>query len=306
TRPFDFQQQRYNQSHPDITGFVERIRTLTDRYGAAFTMAEVGGKEAEREMKLFTAGEARLNSAYGFDFLYAPQLTPALVAHALELWPDAPDVGWPSWAFENHDAPRAISRWCVPGEQDAFARAKILLFTALRGNIILYQGEELGLDQVAIPYAQLQDPEAIANWPLTLSRDGARTPLPWQAQDEFGGFSTAAPWLPVGEVNLSRAIDRQDGDPMSLLNLTRELLALRARCPALRRGACQVLHADAQVFVLRRIDGAHTIDCIFNLCSVACDWPTAVQIGGPVLAAVNGAAPGEALPPFGAVMIEGI
>ncbi len=59
----------------------------------------------------------------------------------------------------------------------------MLLFTALRGNIILYQGEELGLAQIEIPYAQLQDPEAIANWPLTLSRDGARTPMPWVAQE---------------------------------------------------------------------------------------------------------------------------
>ena len=107
-----------------------------------------------------------------------------------------------------------------------------MLFAALRGNIILYQGEELGLSQVAIPYEQLRDPEAIANWPLTLSRDGARTPLPWKAQDEHGGFSASEPWLPLGEDNLARAVDRQDPDPASLLNLTRELIALRNRHPA--------------------------------------------------------------------------
>lgn len=304
TRPFDFQQQRYNQSHPDITGFVERIRTLTDSYAAAFTMAEVGGKEAEREMKLFTAGEARLNSAYGFDFLYAPKLTPALVAHALELWPDAPDMGWPSWAFENHDAPRAISRWCAPDQQELFARAKLVLFTALRGNIIFYQGEELGLDQVAIPYEQLQDPEAIANWPLTLSRDGARTPLPWQAQDEFGGFSSGTPWLPLGEDNLGRAVDRQDSDPSSLLNLTREALALRDGNPALRWGDCTVPLAGEDVLVLRRRNGARVVDCVVNLSAKTCDWP--VEAGnGQILLAVNGAAANAPLPPFGALLIEG-
>ena len=56
----------------------------------------------------------------------------------------------------------------------------MLLLATLRGSIILYQGEELGLPQVEVPFERLQDPEAIANWPQTLSRDGARTPMPWQ------------------------------------------------------------------------------------------------------------------------------
>jgi alpha-glucosidase len=73
--------------------------------------------------------------------------------------------------------------------RDAHGRMKAVLFAALRGNIIVYQGEELGLTQVDIPFELLQDPEAIANWPLTLSRDGARTPLPWQAEGAMGGFT---------------------------------------------------------------------------------------------------------------------
>jgi alpha-glucosidase len=59
TRPFDYQQHLYNQSHPDIVGFIERIRTLCDDYGAVFTMAEVGGNHALDEMHAFTAGDAR-------------------------------------------------------------------------------------------------------------------------------------------------------------------------------------------------------------------------------------------------------
>ena len=305
TRPFDFQRQLFNQSHPNITQFVERIRALTDRYDATFTMAEVGGKEAEREMKLFTAGDTRLNSAYGFDFLYANSLTPQLVAHALALWPAAPDIGWPSWAFENHDAPRALSRWCEPEHRDAFARVKLMLLVALRGNIIFYQGEELGLDQVEIPYEQLCDPEAITNWPLTLSRDGARTPMPWQAQDEHGGFSLAAPWLPLGSENIAQAVDRQQADPQSLLNLTRGLIALRNANPVLRHGACTAVHADENALVLRRTDDRGFIECVFNLSNTPCPWPATARTAGQVLAAVNAAEPGAPLPAFGAVMIEG-
>src|SRR3546814_9474892 len=61
TRPFEFQQKIYNQSHPDIALFLERIRALTDQYEGRFTVAEVGGENAMREMKLFTEGERRLN-----------------------------------------------------------------------------------------------------------------------------------------------------------------------------------------------------------------------------------------------------
>lgn len=180
TRPFDFQLKLHNQGHADIPPFLERIRALLDEYGAGFTVAEVGGEDSDREMKLFTTGGTRLDSAYGFDFLYAERLTPALVADAVARWPDAPGIGWPSWAFENHDAPRALSRWTTPEHAPAFARMKMLLLACLRGNIFLYQGEELGLTQVDIPFDALLDPEAIANWPMTLSRDGARTPMPWK------------------------------------------------------------------------------------------------------------------------------
>ncbi len=302
TRPFDFQLHRHNQSHADIPAFIERIRTVLDDYGAVFTVAEVGGADALAEMHAFTAGDARLNSAYGFNFLYASQLTPQLVASALGEWPDRPGTGWPSWAFENHDAPRALSRWCAPEQRDAFARLKVMLLAALRGNVILYQGEELGLTQVDIPFDQLQDPEAIANWPLTLSRDGARTPLPWTAQDEHGGFTSGQPWLPLGAENMARAVDRQEADPASLLNLTRRMIALRGAHPALRTGTCEVLLADSARLVLRRAAAGETILAVFNLSDADAAWPAEAGEGGELIEGVNGAQPGR-LPPFGAVLV---
>ena len=303
TRPFDFQIRRYNQSHPDVVGFVERIRALCDDYGAVFTMAEVGGDLAEKEMKAYTAGDARLNSAYGFNFLYAPVLTPALVKDTVERWPDEPGMGWPSWAFENHDAPRALSRWCAPEDRPAFARLKMALLVALRGNPILYQGEELGITQVDIPFERLQDPEAIANWPLTLSRDGARTPLPWSAGAAQAGFSSVEPWLPHGEDHLALAVDAQEADPQSLLAFTRDLLALRKAHPALRHGALDVLIADEQRLMFRRRTQDQSLLCLFNLSNRAAEWPLEAAGADPVICAVNGAAPGI-LPAYGALLIE--
>ncbi len=304
TRPFDFQLHVHNQSHPDIPDFLKRLRALTDSYQGIFTVAEVGGAEAHREMKAFTADDQHLNSAYGFNFLYADHLTPAVVREALEEWPEAAGVGWPSWAFSNHDAPRWISRWAPKGHEAAYARMVMALLVALRGNIIVWQGEELGMTQVDIAFEDLQDPEAIANWPLTLSRDGARTPLPWVADPPYCGFSDAKPWLPLGPDHAALAVDVQEADPQSLLHLTRRLITLRQAHPALKTGGLQVLVASDDVLVFTRGEGADRVLCAFNMGAVERAWQP--ETGNwTMLAEVNGASLGS-LPPFGALIASRI
>jgi alpha-glucosidase len=141
----------------------------------------------------------------------------------------------------------------------------MLLLSALRGSIILYQGEELGLPQVDVPFDRLQDPEAIANWPQTLSRDGARTPMPWLAGSPCLGFSTGEPWLPPGENHRPLAIDRQEDDADSLLHFTRHCLALRMSHRALRQGTAKVVEAGEQLLAFERSHGGEILRCSFNL-----------------------------------------
>jgi alpha-glucosidase len=297
TRPFDFQQHIYNQSHPDIVKFLERLRAVTDSYGGRFTLAEVGGEQPLEEMRTFTAGDARLNSAYGFDFLYADKLTPELVARVMKDWPE--DAGWPSWAFENHDASRALSRWVDDEYRDAFARLKMLLLSSLRGSIILYQGEELGLPQVDVPFERLRDPEAIANWPHTLSRDGARTPMPWSAGEANLGFSTGEPWLPVGQSHCRLAVDRQEHDAGSLLAFTRQCLTLRKAHPALHHGRIALVEAGSQLLIFDRMNGGETLRCTFNLSDARSAFNPS---GRPLIS--TGDVTDEALGPYAALIEE--
>lgn len=298
TRPFDYQQHLFNQSHPDLVLFLERIRALADRHGAIFTVAEVPGADAAAEMKAFTA-PGRLSSAYGFDFLYAKALTPKLVRRALEPWIGQ---GQASWAFANHDAPRVSARWARPDEQDACARAALLLLSCLPGQPILYQGEELGLRQVEIAFEDLKDPEAIANWPRTLSRDGARTPMPWVLGAPQAGFSTAKPWLPVGEANAALAADAQARDPASMLRFTQAALAMRRASAALRFGALRFLDAPEGLLVFERAAPGERVLCAFNLGPDAMAWAPDPAARWRVLLAANGAAPG-ALARFGGLVM---
>lgn len=265
TRPFDFQQHIHNQSHPDILPFLRRLRALLDRDGDRFTVAEIGAGDAEREMKAFTEGDALLNSAYSFTFLTAPALNPSVIRQALGTWAGLDGEGWPSWAFSNHDAPRHLSRWHDGGDRDDFARMALLLLASLRGNVFLYQGEELGLPQAHVPFDRLQDPDAIANWPKTLGRDGARTPMPWTAGAPHSGFSPSEPWLPVDPAHDGLAVDLQERDSGSTLAFARRAVAARARHPALRAGALDFVEVPAPILAFERAIGDERMLCLFNL-----------------------------------------
>lgn len=289
TRSVDFQRALYNKSHADVPIFIERIRALLNGYGDRFTVAEVGGEGAEADMRAYTQGEARLHTAYGFNFLYADELTPGLVRTSLAAWPHEAGTGWPSWAFSNHDAPRAVSRWFPPALRDAGARLTMLLLVSLRGNIFLYQGDELGLPQSAIPFANLKDPEAIANWPRTLGRDGARTPIPWIGALRHAGFTSGEPWLVVGAGHAALAVDLQQNDPDSQLNLTRRLIKLRQRSSALRSGALVFVEVTAHLLAFERNMPGESLLCVFNLGPNEIHWQPPARDAWRVIDQVGGA-----------------
>lgn len=300
-RPFDFQHHVNNQSHPDIPKFLSRLRKLANEYGERFLMAEVGGESAMKEMQEYTSDETLLQSAYGFSYLYAPEITAELVAETQAQW-DAQHVhGWPSWTFSNHDAPRAISRWAGEGDGPAMASLSLLLLVCLRGNVIVYQGEELGLPQADVPFDRLQDPEAIANWPQTLGRDGARTPMPWEHHHHHAGFSTHEPWLPVDPRHVNLSVDVQEGNPHSTLHHARRILRLRKHHSALGAGDISMVVQEGDLLVFERRSAEETLLCAFNLGQTPIAWQ--LPEGWDVIESVNGFdVDGETMPAYAAMV----
>lgn len=159
-------------------------------------------------------------------------------------------VGAPStWVLSNHDVVRHATRLALTGENPqgtgigpdhpglpdrrtglARARAATALMLALPGSAYIYQGEELGLDEVHdLPDEARQDPTWFRTEGQRYGRDGCRVPLPWVAEaDSFGFTLSDTPWLPQPERWKSLARDVQLTDPQSTLSLYRQLLALRA------------------------------------------------------------------------------
>lgn len=287
-RPVEFQRSLHNISQPETLTFIEDLRRLVDRYPARFTVAELG--EAPFTMVAdYTKPGLRCHSAYNFAFLYRTHLDGDLVRRTIGDWVHSAGGAWPSWTFSNHDAPRALSRFANGPEIPARARLLNALLLSLPGTLFLYYGEELGLPQADIAFEDLVDPEAIANWPHTLGRDGARTPMPWDAGAMEAGFSSGKPWLPIPAVHRDLAVDRQEGDPASTLAVTRALLALRRTEPCLRWGDVRFLPLPDPLLAFERDHGNRRILCLFNLA----DAPQPLALPQPgqwrLLLAGNGA-----------------
>ena len=290
-------------ARPETLAFLEKLRAVLDEYPDRFALGEIGGPDSAGRSFADYLGSDRLHTAYSFLFLRADAPTPSFVRSALLEWEQLHAGGWPTWVFSNHDAPRAVSRWGGGGPPDPYAKLLNALLLGLRGSVCLYQGEELGLPQAHVPFERLRDPEAIANWPQTLGRDGARTPIPWRADLAHGGFSEAEPWLPLDPQHLAMAVDRQRGVAGSVLETTRQLLGLRRRHPALARGDIAFHEAPEPVLAFSRHASGDEIYCAFNLGAEPRRVGVADGRSWRAIAGVVGSAAGRefALGPYGFV-----
>lgn len=110
------------------------------------------------------------------------------------------------------------------------ARAASLLLLALPGSAYLFQGEELGLHEVAdLPHDALQDPTYERSGHQQKGRDGCRVPIPWTREGTSFGFGTGGAHLPQPRWFAAVSVQAEQDDPSSTLSLYRAALAVRAR-----------------------------------------------------------------------------
>jgi oligo-1,6-glucosidase len=181
--------------------------------------------------------------------------------------------GWNSWYLNNHDQPRMVSRF-GNDKNYRLESAKLLatLLHTLQGTPYIYQGEEIGMTNVAFDtiadYRDLETlnmyreqviekgalPKNIMQSIHVKSRDNARTPMQWNDK-ENAGFSTAKPWIKVNqnyhEINTEQAM----ADPNSIFYYYRRLIGLRKENPTIVYGDyVPLLDDDPQIFAyLRRL-----------------------------------------------------
>ncbi len=224
--------------------------------------------------------------------------------------------GWNSLYWSNHDQPRSVSRFGDDGpHRTASAKTLATVLHLHRGTPYVYQGDELGMANA--PFAAITDFRDIqtlrfyaeaAGRPGTdlaallaamakMSRDQGRTPVQWDASPA-AGFTTGTPWLAVNpdytEVNAAAEV----GDPDSVFEHYRRLIALRHADPAVTDGDFGLLlpdHPAIWAFLRRTPDAELLVAANFSAAEVAIDLP--LDPGWATAPALLTSHPGDPLQP---------
>ncbi len=143
----------------------------------------------------------------------------------------------PLFVFDNHDNERSWDRYGDGKHNAAIARIVATLLLTTRATAMTYYGQEIGM--VTTPpktRAEVQDPVGKIGWPKDKGRDGERTPMQWDTSKN-AGFSTAVKtWLPIPPSYKTVNIQVESGQPDSLLNWYKQLIALHKNNPAIHDG----------------------------------------------------------------------
>jgi len=241
-------------------------RQITDTYPhAPAFVAEAWVHRPQRLARYVRADE--LHTAFNFNFLLAPWGADALRRAIDESLDTLTAVGAPAtWVLSNHDVVRLVTRYGGGALGERRARAAALLMLALPGSAYIYQGEELGLEEVEdLPDDVRQDPTFFRTKGARRGRDGCRVPMPWSGATPpfgFGPPSSSAAWLPPPAHWAAVTAERQAADPQSMLNLYRRALAIRHRDPALGAGTMTWVDAAPDVLAFTREPG---FACVVNV-----------------------------------------
>lgn len=210
-----------------------RWRQIFEEFGQdRMSVAEAWVHPSSRAARYVRSDE--LHQIFNFDFLIAPWESEFLISAIQRTLDDVATVGAPpTWVLCNHDSPRVVSRLGGGQRGEMKARAFALLTQALPGGVYIYQGEELGLEDGALPDEARQDPVFFRTKGADKGRDGARIPLPWIAKPPHYGFTTGRPWLPMPEHWRNKSIQIESDDSSSVLSLYKRSLRIRREHPAL-------------------------------------------------------------------------
>ena len=317
---------------PGILDFLHEFRARVFDGHDIFTVGEANGVTPE-ELPLWVGENGVFSMLFEFSHVLVPYEGGECWHKALP-WPltklkraltasqhATAKEGWFPIYFENHDRARSVNYFFPKGaDKKLAAKALAAVLFTLRGTPFIYEGEELGMTNVAWDSIDAYDDiSSHGQYALALedgfskeealgfvhfnSRDNARTPMQWTAE-RHAGFTSGTPWLPVNENyrTLNAAAEEKDAD--SVLHFYRHLAKLRETIPALLDGVYEeLLEENEQIYAFSRTLGKTRIKTAVNFSTKDAALP-ADFLRGTRLAGSYADAPTTSLRPLEAVIYE--
>lgn len=283
------------RNQPGLGAFLAELRRETfDRHDCV-TVAETAGVPYDK-LGAFIGEDGYFSMV--FDFHYAdldiasgsewfkriPWTIPDLNEKIMRSQTALQQCGWAANFIENHDQPRATTKYLGAAQNDPDAVKTLgAMYFFLRGTPFIYQGQELGMVNFArTSPAQFDDISSIDQYDRAIqegltaeqalhivdlrSRDNARTPFPWTAE-QYGGFSQAKPWLAMTEEFPACNAAAQQKDSASVLAFYREMIRFRQEGPCSRTliwGDITPVASSPDVIAYRRAYEGEEVWCWFN------------------------------------------
>jgi oligo-1,6-glucosidase len=277
---------------PRIHEFLAEMHreVFASRPGTFLTVGEMPGVTVD-EARLFTdPARQEVDMVFQFEHVgvdhgatkwdHRPLNLPALKAIMARWQAGLADAGWNSLYWCNHDQPRVVSRFGDDGAyRAASAKALATVLHLHRGTPYVYQGEELGMTNAPFPspedlrdveslnryrdqVAADRDPDVVMAEIRPVSRDNARTPMPWDAAPNAGFCPPGVtPWIDLDPRYATVNAAAQRDDPDSVFAHYRRLVELRHTEPVVALGDfTMLLPDDESVYAFtRELDGVRLL-----------------------------------------------
>jgi oligo-1,6-glucosidase len=272
----------YTIHGPRVHEFLKEMnRNVLSRYDL-MTVGETAGVTVEEARKYSGEDEHELNMVFHFEHVESdgevgkwtdkkPDLKK--LKKVFNKWQtELEGCAWNSLYWDNHDQPRAVSRFGNDSEKYRELSAKMLAtcLHLMKGTPYIYQGEELGMTNFPFEdisqfkdieslnaYRELVDggmvgPEKMMDYLREKSRDHARTPMQWN-EDPHAGFTSGTPWIQVNPNYKEINADRQLSNGKSVFYYYKKLIELRKKHDMIVYGSYEpILEEDPNIFAYIR------------------------------------------------------
>lgn len=254
----------YTQNQPELYDIIKSWRDLLDaRGGEKKIILTEAYTSLENTMKYFKYGS---NAPMNFMFIgeVTNKSTSIDVKRTIDRWmnniPEGNYVA--NWVVGNHDNHRAASRFGIKR-----ADQLSMLAAVLPGIGIIYNGDEIGMEDLDLTYAQTVDPAGCNAGPdryYLYSRDPERTPFQWDNTLSAGFSTNNKTWLPVNPNYKTLNLAMQKTSNVSHYAIFKKLVALKSQ-PIMKLGTTQLILVGNNVLgIVRRLPGVNPVVLLIN------------------------------------------